>query len=512
MRLLLCAAAVLCAGPAAADTLADAIALAYRTNPTLESSRYDVRQADEGVGQALAELRPTLSVQLAAEYDRISQGATLFSGASTTAQKIDQAAATLTQPLYTSGKATADRRAAEASVRSAREGLRVAEGDLLLQVISAYVDVRRYTAELNVWKRSVTELEAIAKEIEARKIAGELTRTDIAQALSQLELAREQVIAVESQLEGSRANYQAVVGEAPGVLAPEPPLPQMPANADQAFDLAEQRSPELSQALFTEEASRQQVASVRATGRPSVSLRGSATLGGQLYPYQADNQEHDVSGTLLVNVPITTGGQIASQVHQAQERNNADRLRIEAARREMVRTISVAWNQRTAAERTVAAVERRRADAAVQLDGMIAEYRVGLRSTFEVLNAQETLRDAELEGYDRRRDDYLAGATLLRRVGLLEAGALMTGVSLYDPSRHLREVERRAAVPWEGAVAGLDGIAAAGPHQAALEQPAISPAPAISPTAPIPTAPDVVLQGPITPVPGTAGRPVPAPR
>ena len=53
--------------PAAAETLADAIALAYQTNPTLQAQRASQRALDESIVQARSGWRPTLSASTASE-------------------------------------------------------------------------------------------------------------------------------------------------------------------------------------------------------------------------------------------------------------------------------------------------------------------------------------------------------------------------------------------------------------------------------------------------------------
>ncbi|PZQ37253.1 MAG: type I secretion protein TolC, partial [Phenylobacterium zucineum] len=64
------AVAISTAAPAFADTLRDAIALAYRTNPTLQAQRANQRALDEAVPQARASLRPELGVSVSADYSR----------------------------------------------------------------------------------------------------------------------------------------------------------------------------------------------------------------------------------------------------------------------------------------------------------------------------------------------------------------------------------------------------------------------------------------------------------
>ncbi|MBA3048060.1 TolC family protein, partial [Brevundimonas sp.] len=63
-------------GPAWAETLKDALALAYQTNPTLLAQRANQRALDESIVQARAGLRPQLDVTLSANYSR-SDSATL---------------------------------------------------------------------------------------------------------------------------------------------------------------------------------------------------------------------------------------------------------------------------------------------------------------------------------------------------------------------------------------------------------------------------------------------------
>ena len=496
-----------------AETLADAIALAYRSNPSIESSRYDVRAADEGVVQALSELRPTADVEVTGGYDRTVYGRTTaaanpFSPADF-GRNSDQAQLSVTQPLYTGGRATADRAAAEAGVRSAREVLRGTEGDLLLGVITADVDVRRYQAALQVWQDSVAELEKITAEIGARRIAGELTRTDVAQANSQLSLARQQVVATDQALEAARTDYATLVGRNPGALMPEPPLPQRPGDVETAFDLAEKLNPELAQARYTEIGSREQIRVARSEGRPTLGLRGSATLNGKAVPYRFRDQDQGFAGSVVLTMPISEGGRTASLIRQAEDRNGSDRFKIEAARREVDRDVADAWNQMASAEREARLQEEQRGFAATQLDGMLNEYRTGLRSTFDVLYAQQTLRDTEIALLASQRDRYVSEATLLRRTGLLEARAIMTGVQLYDPSQNTRSVGHKNALPWDGAIAKIDAVAVPKAHQRTLDQPGL---PVASPSIVVPAgvgdATSLSRTIPTDPIPGTIGRPV----
>jgi outer membrane protein len=479
----LSAAALLAAGHSAcAETLADAIAQAYRTNPTLVGSRYDARAADEDVVQARAQLRPTAEFDAEGGYQRTVYGritAAQTIGPTAFGLSNNQVDVQVDQPLYTGGKATAARRIAAATVMGSRDALRSTEGDLLLAVITAYVDVHQYADQQAVWRQSVDELDALNREIAARQRAGELTLTDIALAQTQLAAAREELVTTEQDLESARADYALLVGHDPGDLAEAPPLPQLPDSIDTAYDLAERQNPEIAQARDAELASRNAIAQSRAQGMPVVNLRGSATLSGPAYPYRSRDQDQNFAGSVVLTVPLTSGGLIASQTRQAEDRNQSDQVKIEAQRRVVVRAVANAWNQVVSTDRRKALLDTQRQSAAIQLKGMGKEYGVGLRSTFDVIYAEQTLRDVDIALIASRHDRYVAQATLLRQTGLLDAQTLLSGVTTYDPADHLRHVENRNALPWDGAVAAIDR--AGTPGNGAPKSAVIVPTPAGTP-------------------------------
>jgi outer membrane protein len=140
---------------------------------------------------------------------------------------------------------------------------------------------------------------------------------------------------------------------------------------------------------------------------------------------------------------------------------------------------------------------------------MINEYRVGLRSTFDILYAQQQLRDAEVSVLGSERDRYVAQATLLRQIGLLEARAIMTGVQLHDPAKHLRDIEHKHTVPWEVLLAGLDKAVAPHAKEHVLRQPGVGgEQPRIASAKAVFVPRTLSRSLPNTPIPGTVGQPV----
>lgn len=484
----LLAAALGAADPARADDLAEAIALAYDTNPTLISQRAQLKATDEGYVQAEAGFRPTASLQAGASYSKSPQSS-LLGGEVLSEANTGSAVLQLSQPLYTGGRTTAEVRAAEAQIQAGREQLRGVEANVTFAVIQAYCDVVRDRATLKIQQAGFQALLDAVSEIRARYEAGANTVTDKFQAEAQLESTRAQVESAQAQLEISVAEYVAAVGRSPGELAPAAALPAVPADVDTAFDAAERESPTIRQAQFAESASRAQMQEAEAIRRPTVSLAGQLGYLGPVVPLDQHNYFRNVGVSVTINQPLFTGGTIGSQIRQATAQDSSAREQVDVARRSVIQAVSQAWSQRRAAHANTASGAAAVAAAQATFDGMRVEYRAGLRTTLDVLIAQETLTSAEIALANARHDEYVAEAQLLGAVGRLEPRILLQGQPLYRPEVSFRRVENRGAVPWQAIPQTLDRIGAPSqPQPAPLPVPSPPDGPLrIAPTTP-PTA------------------------
>jgi outer membrane protein len=457
--------ALLTATRVGAETLADAIALAYQSNPTLQGQRAAQRALDENYVQAEAGYRPSAQIQATATHD--TNSFPIFGGIQTSVpggSETSGATLTLVQPLYTGGLVSSQVTAAEASVLAGREGLREVEEQVLQNVITAYVNVRRDQESLAIAQDNTAVLHQQLAESEARFEVGEITRTDVAETQAQVAGAEAQLSTAQAQLAISRAGYAAVVGQNPVDLAPEPPLDKLlPASVDQAFDLAQRNNPQLRQADYTEQSSAAKVAAAKAQTRPTVALRGSAGYtGGNIAkgtPFA--NYSHDISASAVLTVPLFTGGTTSSQIRQAAENNNVDRIAIEATRRQILLQVSQAWNQLLGSRAGLKANEAQVRAANIAFEGSRLEARVGLRSTLDVLITEQNLATAEVALVNARHDEYIAAAALLVAMGALYAQDLSSEVTVYDPKANFDKVRRSYPwAPWERAVEAVDRIGA----------------------------------------------------
>ena len=470
--------------PAWAETLQDAIALAYQTNPSLLAQRANQRALDETVVQARSGLRPTLSASAGVDYTRSDfPSTTQFvdtngdgvpdTQVTSSSSESDTANAgiSLSQNLWTGGRTARAIDQARAGVLAGRENLRDIEQQVMLSVIQAYVNVTRDLEILRIRQENLTVLQRQLEETSARFEVGEVTRTDVAQAEASLAQSEADLASAQAQLSTTRAAYAAVVGQAPADLEAAPALPETPTDFDVALETALAANPGVLAAVYNQQAAEAAVAAARAeympSGRATASYGGSATDVGNLDEL-ADRRTFTAGATL--SVPLFTGGLNRSRVAQALEQANAAQISVEGQRRATLQDVSSAFAQVLSSRSNVAAGEEAVRAASVAAEGVRQEAQVGLRTTLDVLNQEVTLRSAQTALANARAAEYVARASLLAAMGGLQGPNLNPTIETYDPASNYDRVQHRGGLPWDGVVEALDRVASP-PIVAAVDAP-----------------------------------------
>lgn len=453
--LLATTACVLAQAPQArAETLQQVISFVYENDAGLQAQRAAVRSVDEGVVQARSSLGPQASVGYNFTRQEIDRG-------TSTAHAFNPSySATLSQPLYAGGRQAARIDQARSQILVARQNLRRFEADLLQRVINAYTGVRR--------DQEVVRISADAVRVLAQQLSDTLakadpkvrmvTATDVAQARARLASARTQLAFAEGQLAVSRAQYLSTIGRPPGELAPEPDLPEPPREVNAAFRMAEENNPNLLVAAFNEQASRARVAEARANRRPNVALRVEGARQPTL-PYARAGEIDTLTTSLAITQPIFTSGVTSSQIRQAVEENNRDRLNIEATRKLVIQTVAEAWESLSAARQALVTQEDEVRQHQTAFIGVREEERLALRSTLDILNAEAELRAAQLDLVRSRAAEYQRRAQLLAATGMLSAETLVPETPRYDPSENLKAVSRTPLSPLTRTIETFDRLA-----------------------------------------------------
>jgi TolC family type I secretion outer membrane protein len=448
-----------------AQTLTDALAEAYNTNPQLLAQRALLRATDEQVPQALSFWRPqvtftgqiglnTESLQtppIAPSFNSATGLATSTSDRRHIITRPDLVQFQAIEPIYRGGRTVAQTRQAINTVESTRAQTLSIETTVFQAVAMAYLDVVRDQALVEVQRNNV---EVLRKQLEAtqdRFRVGEVTRTDVAQAEASLAQAQGTYVTQIGQLEISRAEYVRAVGHPPGRLTLPRERPVMPATREEALTLAAHNNFSVISATFAELAARDNIDVVRGQLLPQVSVVGtlsrsydqSATFKGAL--------ANSAQVTAQLTMPLYEGGAIYSQTRQAEQTVGQRRSQVDDARRAAVQTAAQFWSTLEAARASISSFAAAVRAAQIALQGVQQEALVGTRTVLDVLIQNQTLLQTQSQLVTAQHDAALAEFNLAAAVGRLIAPELNLPVRLYDMERHYREIKDK----WIGFRGGL---------------------------------------------------------
>ena len=442
------ALAPLALAAARADTLEGALAEAYRTNPSLNAQRASVRAIDENVPQALAGYRPKVSVTATGGEQSLSSTTKVNTPGAPSTYVTNSGynspfstGLTITQTLF-NGFQTANRtRQAESQVLAARANLAASEQNVLLNAVIAYMNLLRDAAIVELQKSNVEVLQEQLRQTRDRFNVGEVTRTDVAQSESSLASGRSQLLTAQANYTASMATYRQVIGKEPGHLAPASPVDRFsPNSVNKAVAFGLQNNPAVAAAQFNVDSALLNVKVAEGALLPNLSVQGNVQknfLGvGNLSTMESYNAS--VFGTLTI--PIYQGGSEYSLIRQAKETLGQRRLDLATARDQVRQSVVQAWGQLDAAKANIEATQAQVQAAEIALNGVREEARVGQRTTFDVLTAQQTLVNARVSVVTAQHDRIVASYTLLANVGQLAPQVLGLPVQTYQPQVHYMQV------------------------------------------------------------------------
>jgi outer membrane protein len=432
--------AALMGGTASADTLRDALVSAYRTNPTLTAQRQTLESSDAEVAIAKAAGRPQVSATVDVNRNITQTGILVTGGKGPTLTL----GATVSYPLFNGGSVRNNVKAAETRVEAGRATLSAVEGDVFTNAVSAYMDVIRDRAIVELNQNNVKVLQTNLDATRDRFQIGDLTRTDVAQSEARLQLGYAQLATAQGNSTASEATYRQQIGYPPGDLAPPPPLPPLPASADEAVRIALASNPDLLSITRQEIASGYDVNVAKASRLPTISAQASGNyltnLAGNS-PTGFPNSGTQTTIGLGASIPIFQGGLPAARIREAQAQQGQIREQVVGTERAVVQQTRAAFATYDAAQQAIQAQTVGVQANELALEGNRAEQSVGTRTIIEVLNAEQDLLNSQVSLVTAKRDAYVAGFQLLNAMGQAQAQDLgLDGGPLYDPLGNYRRV------------------------------------------------------------------------
>ena len=407
------------AAPAQAHSLRDALSAAYRNSDILEQSRFLLRLQDEGVAQQVASLRPLVSLTASTSYNGPSD--VIVTSLNLVGDLL----------LYDNRGTQLLTEAARSQVDAARHGLVALEQQVLLDAVTAYINVWSDAQVVQVSEANVRVLTEQLRAARDRFEVGEDTRTDVAQSEAQLAGARSGLAAARGQLEISEELYIIAVGEGIHAIGGPGALPHFPASEAEADAIARANHPSIQQLQATVEANEFSLAAAQSDYGPTISLQATAgTSEGGL------NDGPSTSLTLSLSQPIYRGGQLFSLERVALATLSASQAELNQQVRAIIQSVGNAYATLRIANAQIQASEQEIRAAELAFEGVREEAALGARTTLDVLDTEQDLLDARIGRIEAQADLYIAAYSALSAMGLLTVSNLGLPVEQYDPEAY----------------------------------------------------------------------------
>ena len=411
--------------------------MAYASNPTLDAARAQLRATDEGVPQALSEWRPTVlgTAQGGHEWDNQNKPLELDQETNPRSYGV-----TVRQPIFDGFGTVAGTSQAENQVQSGRAQLTDTEQNVLLLAVTAYMNVVRDTAVLDLNRNNEKVLQRQLEATQARFDVGELTRTDVAQSEAGLQGAIAARIQAEGQLTTSQAIYRQIIGDDPVDVKMPTETPALPGSREESVVLS-QATPAVLAAQFQERAAKDNIDVQFSDMLPTVSVEGSWQRQEDVGQRDGETDVGSVIGQ--VTIPLYQAGAPDSRVRQSKQVYMQSKRLTDQALRAAEREAVNSWTALQTATAQARSFEEQVRANEIALDGVRQEQEVGARTILDVLDAQQALLTSQVSLVSSQTDRVVAEYRLVAAGGTLTARDLALNVEYYDPTRHYDKVRNK---------------------------------------------------------------------
>ena len=399
---------------------------ALTSNPKYLAMRADSAAQREALPQARAQLLPNLSMN-GAKSKRETEQTSMSFGRPVTSERDYYSynyALALRQPLFRPynfalyAQAKKQVASADASQEQALQDVAVTVGGAYFDVLLAQSEVMLNLAQQEAYKAQMEFAEKAFR-------AGRGTRTDIDEAISRLDLTRAQAIELGYRQEQALDALSKVVGR------PLQPLSQLdpervdlvapdPVRLADWVQAAEEVNPQLRALRANVEAAEMEVWKARAGHLPTVDLIAQRSRSDSDSDTSIGSKYDTKMLGVQVSIPLFAGGQVNSQVRQAQARLEKERQMLEGARRDVALQVRKEFDAASQGVHWVKAYEQAVRSAEQTLHSTRKGFQAGTRGNLDILNAEQNLATAKRDLNRGRYQYVLARLKLLALVGRLD--------------------------------------------------------------------------------------------
>jgi TolC family type I secretion outer membrane protein len=390
----------------AGSTLQDCYTTALRHNETLKNIQEDIVQADARGRGALGGIFPRLSWDWKDTHQDVDNGNTAFGGLLEENQV--ESKFSLEQPLFSGLREFSARAGFQKEQARDQSRLQRFERDLYRQTAEAFYGALKWETALRTTETTLQLAEERVRELQSFQRLGKSRESEVASAESQVAQLKAERVRVRGQIRAAREDLALLIGQdlddqplqdTPAAVAAPLPLSAYLSRAGQRSDVEAQRR--------DVEGRRLRVRYEKGAFWPKANVTGNYYTQRPTFFEPVD---WDI--ILSLNVPLYQGGTVRARVRESQSQLRQSQETLRFLERKAAAEIKKAHAQWTASLEQAQALEDAYHAAQRSYDAQKKEYRLGLVTNLDVLQALNTLAADQRAWDDARLDAQLNAVAL----------------------------------------------------------------------------------------------------
>lgn len=402
-------------------SLRESFTSAYVHNPQILASREGRRVASAQEAAAYLSFLPNADLTASAGYSDVDSSTAFFQADETRKPRSGQLR--VRQSLFEGGAKFARTSRAIEHRRAAHASLDDTIQTILLDAITAHLDLIRDQSLLNLAKNNEKVLKRQLEATEQRYAVGEVTQTDVSQAQARHAAAVAEHITAQATLAGTRARFRQITyldKATPNEINP-PIIGIIPLSLDEAQTIAKNH-PAVRKSYHDFQAAREDVSESFSSILPSVTVEGA--MSRDFDAFNRNSRSDSLSVTARLTVPLFYPSDYARIDAARSVRKQKDYL-YRASLETIKRNVTTTWHGWNAAKARMNSFEAQVKAAKLALEGVIDEAQFGQRDTLDVLNAEQEFFRAQTDLVRARRDHAVFHYRFLAAIGKLNQETLL---------------------------------------------------------------------------------------
>lgn len=380
-----------------------AFELASERNLKIKQAWASVEAAKGKLLQAESILYPTLDLQLSrTDRDVLNEEY--------------QTKLTLAYPIYLSGKKEATIRSAKENLLAKLEEFRQVKNAVFYSISEAYYGLLKAKSAYSLALNSKKLLESHLNEVRARFDVGMATRSEVLRAETELANAELAVIEAENAVKKAELNLKFAIGlnrDEEIEVKEELRFSPLAGELKDLIDEALSKRPELSISVHVIEGLKASERLTAADARPQFYLSGNYFWKGETFP----PEENSWNLSLILSLNLFDGGEVKGKLKEIKSNINAYLSSLENLKKSIALEVETAYLSMKEAEKRIKVAEAYASKAFEDFKMVEEEYKAGVATNLDVLDAQNSWKEMENKYIQALYDANLALAKLMLAIG-----------------------------------------------------------------------------------------------